>query len=223
MNEKQKIKNELEMARNAVKNAGLFLVSEKEIDKLAEVAVDAYRDYPLHNWFSDGKYNPKASELIMQISLKTMMKYGVIYADSPELNGFSIWMPPNFTGSKALPFLLKGGVILILNSGFKIIKKLMDYETLAMALKKKFTGHIDWYLYNLSVKKDAQGKGIASKLLKPMIEFTNKKNSVCYLETNKESNVQLYEHFGFKLMEKCLIPETDVMHYAMTKVPENIQ
>ena len=33
MNEKQQIQNELEMARNAVKNAGLYLVSKNEIKK----------------------------------------------------------------------------------------------------------------------------------------------------------------------------------------------
>ena len=39
MNEKQKIKNELEMARNAVKEAGLFLVSKKEIKKMHIVII----------------------------------------------------------------------------------------------------------------------------------------------------------------------------------------
>ena len=223
MNEKQKIKKELEMARNAVKEAGLFLVSKKEIDKLTEVAVDAYQDYPLHNWLSGGKYNPMLSKLLMKVSLKTMLDIGVIYADSPELNGFTIWMPPKFDGSKVLPFLLKGGFILILNFGFKFIKKLMDYETYAMGLKQKFTGNLDWYFFNLCVKKDAQGKGISTKLVKPMLEFLSKQNSVCYLETNKDTNVPIYEHFGFKLMEKGFIPETDVMHFAMVKQPENNQ
>ena len=92
-----------------------------------------------------------------------------------------------------------------------------------MNLKKKFTEHNDWYLFNLSVKKDAQGKGIASKLLKPMLEFLSKQNSVCYLETNKDTNVPFYEHFGFKMMEKGFIPQSNVIHYAMTKLPDNIK
>ena len=223
MNEKQKIKNELEMARNAVKEAGLFLVSKKEIDKLAEGAMDAYQNYPLHNWLSGGKYNPALSKLLMKVSLKTMIDNGVIYADSSELNGFTAWMPPNYTGTKALPFMLKGGFNLIRNFGFDIIKKLTEYDDFAMNLKKKFTEHNDWYLFNLSVKKDAQGKGIATKLVKPMLEFLSKQNSVCYLETNRDTNVPIYEHFGFKLMEKGFIPETDVMHFAMVKQPENNQ
>ena len=40
MNEKQKIENELEMARKTVKDAGLYLVSKNEIKKLAEVSYE---------------------------------------------------------------------------------------------------------------------------------------------------------------------------------------
>lgn len=109
MNEKQKIKNELEMARNAVKEAGLYLVSKKEIDTLAEGAMDAYQNYPLHNWLPGGTYNPLLSKLLMKVSFKTMIDNGIIYADSSELNGFTAWMPPNYTGTKALPFMFKGG------------------------------------------------------------------------------------------------------------------
>ena len=29
----------------------------------------------------------------------------------------------------------------------------------------------------------------------------------------------MYEHFGFCLKEKGLIPKSDVMHYAMTRQP----
>lgn len=215
-------KIDIPMAKNMVKKAGLYLVPKNEINKLANVAMDAYEDYPLHNWFSNGKYDPKASKLIMQISLKTMTDIGVIYADSPDINGFAVWLPPTFQGSKTLPFLINGGISLILHSGFGIINKLLTYENYAMNLKKKFTGHFDWYLYNLSVSKKAQGKGIGSKLLKPMLEFSDLEQLTAYLETNKESNVGLYEHFGFNLMEEDFIPNSNVKHYAMTRTPKKV-
>lgn len=40
--------------------------------------MEAYRDYPLHKWFSNGKYNLKASKNIMEASLKGMVKDGLI-------------------------------------------------------------------------------------------------------------------------------------------------
>ena len=212
-------KIEIPLARRVIKKAGLYLVQEKDLDRLAEVAADAYRDYPLHNWLTKGKYDAKASRLIMQITLKSMTEDAVIYADSEEINGFAVWLPFGFTGSKTLPFLLNGGLSLILHSGLGIIGRLLRYETYAMGLKKEFTDNYDWYLYNLSIRKDAQGRGLASKLMRPMLEFCDDEKMVAYLETNKESNVGLYRHYGFDLMKEEAIPKTPVLHYAMVRHP----
>lgn len=214
-------KIEVPIARNIIQRNGLYLVQKKDLDKVAEIAADAYQDYPLHNWFTKGKYNKKVSKLIMKISLKTMSKDAIIYADSEELNGFAIWLPFGFTGSKTLPFLFNGGIKLIFQAGLGIISRLLTYENFAMKLKKKYTNNVDWYLYNLSIKQSAQGKGIATKLLKPMLNFCDMEKMVCYLETNKEKNVTLYEHYGFYLEEKALIPKSDVWHYAMTRKFKN--
>ena len=212
-------KIEVPLARNAVEKAGLYLVPKERLGELADVAMDAYADYPLHNWLSGGTYDPKASRIIMDISLKTMTEDAVIYADSEELNGFAAWLPFGFTGNKAIPFLLSGGLKLILHSGLGIINRLSAYENYAMGLKKEYTDNYDWYLFNLSIKKGAQGKGIASKLLRPMLDFCDNEKMLCYLETNKESNVTLYQHYGFQLAEEKPVPKSDVMHYAMTRNP----
>ena len=213
-------KIEIPLAKNAIEKAGLYIVQKKDLDRLAEVAADAYLDYPLHNWFTKGKYDPVASRLIMQISLKTMTEDAVLYADSEEMNGFAAWLPFGFAGSKTMPFLMNGGMRLILHSGPGIIGRLLTYENYAMNLKKQFTDHYDWYLYNLSIKKDAQGKGIASKLMRPMLQFCDDERMVAYLETNKETNVSLYRHYGFDLMKEELIPKTPVTHYAMVRCPK---
>ena len=213
-------KIEIPMAKNAIKKAGLYLVTKADLDRLAEVAADAYCDYPLHNWFTNGTYDKIASKLIMQISLRTMTEDAVMYADSEEINGFAVWLPFGFTGSTTLPFLLNGGLKLILHSGPGIIGRLLAYETYAMNLKKEFTDHYDWYLYNLSIKKDAQGKGLASKLMRPMLQFCDEERMVSYLETNKDTNVGLYQHSGFELMREEKIPQTPVTHYAMVRNPQ---
>ncbi len=216
-------KIEIPLAKRAIERAGLYMVPKEDLGKLAEIAADAYRDYPLHNWFTKGKYDEKASDLIMQITLKTMTEDAVIYADSKEMNGFAVWIPFGFSGSKTLPFLFSGGLELICHSGPGIIGRLLTYENYAMNLKKQFTDNYDWYLYNLSIKKEAQGKGIASKLMRPMLQFCDDEQMVAYLETNKESNVGLYKHYGFDLMKEELIPKTPVTHYAMVRKPKPVE
>ncbi len=212
-------KIEIPLARRAIERAGLYIVKKEDLDRLSEVAADAYRDYPLHNWLTKGKYDAKASKLIMQITLKSMTEDAIIYADSEEINGFAVWLPFGFTGSKTLPFLLNGGLSLILHSGLGIIGRLLTYETYAMNLKKEFTDNYDWYLYNLSIKQDAQGKGIASKLMRPMLQFCDDERMVSYLETNKDKNVGLYQHYGFELKREEIIPKSPVTHYSMVRYP----
>ena len=212
-------KIEIPLAKKAIQKAGLYIVDEKDLDRLAEVAADAYCDYPLHNWFTKGKYDAKAASLLMEVSLKSMTENAVIYADSEEMNGFAAWLPFGFTGNKTLPFLANGGLRLFLHSGFGLVGRLLTYENYAMNLKKTFTDHYDWYLFNLSIRKDAQGKGLASKLMRPMLQFCDDERMVAYLETNKEANVGLYRHYGFDLMKEEQIPKSTVMHYAMVRKP----
>ena len=213
-------KIEVPLAKRAIEDAGLYIVQKKDFDRLADIAADAYRDYPLHNWFTKGKYDKKASELLMHITLKTMTEDAVIYADSEEMRGFAAWLPFGFTGNKSMPFILKGGLKLIFHSGLGMISRLSAYEKYAMNLKKEFTDNYDWYLFNLSIRKDAQGQGIASKLMRPMLDFCDNERMVAYLETNKEANVGLYRHYGFDLMREEKIPKSPVFHYAMVRHPK---
>ena len=39
-------KIEVPLARKAFEKAGLYIVGKKDLDRLAEVAADAYKDYP---------------------------------------------------------------------------------------------------------------------------------------------------------------------------------
>lgn len=217
--DKQARKTDISQAKLAIERAGLYIVQKKDIEQLAKVSADAYLDYPLHNWLFGGKYDAKASELLMEISLKTMLNDAVIYADSEELNGFAVWLPFGFSGTKAIPFFKNGAMKLIFHSGPGIIGRLLSYDSYSMNLKKEITDNYDWYLFNLCVKKDAQKKGIASKLMRPMLDFCDGERMPAYLETNKAVNVGLYQYFGFDLMKEEPIPKTSVMHYAMLKRP----
>lgn len=212
---------EIPLAKRALERAGLYIVEKKDLARLARLSADAYQDYPLHNWLTKGKYDPVASELLMLATLNSMSEDAVIYADSEEMNGFAVWLPFGFTGNKTIPFLVGGGLKLVLHSGLGIIGRLLTYDTYAMNLKKKFTDNYDWYLFNLSIKKDAQGKGIASKLMRPMLGFCDDERMVAFLETNKEFNVGIYRHYGFELKSEERIPETTVMHYAMVRNPKD--
>ena len=74
-----------------------------------------------------------------------------------------------------------------------------------------------WYLQEIGVDPQFKGKGYAGKLLRPMFARIDEEGLPCYLETEDEKNVTLYEHFGFRMVEKSAIPETKLTSWAMLR------
>ena len=194
---------------------GLYIAKPSDFETLINVAGKAYIDYPLHVYFYGGKYEEEGLKQAMRVNLYSMFDEGIIYADSEELNGFVILMPPVYTGIKTLSFVWNGGFWIIYGQGIKAFYRMVKFESFAMDLRKKYTNNEDWYLYNLCVHPNFQGKKISSKLIKPIINYFKMHKKICYLETNIDGNVPIYEHFGFKLLEKTTVPNSNVPHYAM--------
>ena len=65
MDKRQK-KVAIENVKNRLEKEGLYIVTFDDIDRLSEGAVDAYENYPLHNWMSKGRYDETASILLCQ-------------------------------------------------------------------------------------------------------------------------------------------------------------
>ena len=74
-----------------------------------------------------------------------------------------------------------------------------------------------WFLQAIGIVPKFQGKGHASELLRPMLSKIDKECLPCYLETIDEKNVSIYEHFGFKIIEKSIVPETRFTNWAMLR------
>ena len=208
-------KNEKEDLVNYLKEKGLYIAKKEDFEALATMSGRAYQDYPLSVYTNNGKYEEEFVKQTILVNLYSMCDEGIIYSDSEELNGLVIILPPGYTGIKTLSFIWNGGFKIIYNQGIRALIKMVNFESFAMDMRKKYTNYEDWYLYNLCIDKKCQGKKIASKLIKPLIEYFRINKKMCYLETNWDKNVPIYEHFGFKVMEKSLVPGSNVEHYAM--------
>ncbi|NPD87990.1 MAG: GNAT family N-acetyltransferase [Asgard group archaeon] len=76
-----------------------------------------------------------------------------------------------------------------------------------------------WYLTNIGIDTEFQGKGYGSKLIKPMLERIEKERYPVFLETNFEGNVKLYEHLGFELIDETKVLDTELVNWAMVRKP----
>ena len=52
-----------------------------------------------------------------------------------------------------------------------------------------------------------------------MLDRCDREGVPCYLETHNEQNLGLYEHFGFEVKEKGVLPGSNRSHWAMLRNP----
>lgn len=194
-----------------------YKMSKDNIDKFAECAALAYEKYPLFQYITNGKCDYKVIKTIIASSIYSMKNQVIGFSSDSDAKAVALFAPPKYTGSKAIPFLLGGGIKLGFLAPPSTFLRLLRYENHSMRLKKNYTNHDCWYLYNITVKPEFQNNGECSKLLRPMFEYFDRVGQNCYLETHNEKNVELYEHFDFKLLEISHIPKTDIKQYSMLR------
>lgn len=211
----------IRMAREVIEKEGFYIATKKDIPILGDVASDAYTGCPLHMWLFNGTYDRDGSTKIFTSTVAGVFKDSIIYGPDESLKGFAIWIKPGFSGSRFAPFILNGGLSLLANNKLSIYRKLVKYEVYVMDLKNGYTDNMDWYLFNLSVRRSSQGKGIASKLVRPMLRFIDSLGDMSYLETSDPKNIEIYKRYGYRLAQEDYLLGTHVRHCCMVRAPKS--
>lgn len=152
-----------------------------------------------------------------KVSLKTMSAKTFFLADSEQANSLAIFSPYEKGGVSLWKYIKAGGLALIPSIGFKMTKRMTTFEKFAMEIKNKHTKPGCWYLYVFVTMPEFRGKGLGSKIMKPMLEYLDAHNQDCYLETLSPINVEIYKKYGFELKEQVKVLNTDLTLYAMLR------
>ncbi len=48
-----------------------------------------------------------------------------------------------------------------------------------------------------------------------MLGWLDMQKLPCYLNTRNEKNIGLYEHYGFRVVEQLVLPDSGIIHTAM--------
>ena len=63
-----------------------------------------------------------------------------------------------------------------------------------------------WYLATLGTEPAAQGRGLGTAVLTPVLEQCDRDGVAAYLECSKERNVDYYARFGFRATGELRLP-----------------
>ena len=183
-----------------------------------EVLTRAFRYYPLLQYFfPDELERERIAQYFFQYILSYGVRYGEIYATSPNLESVAVWLnsdnyPMTFWRSiRSVPLSIIFGLGREGGSRMRYTGEYID------TVHKRLAPFKHWFLQTIGTDPPFKGKGYAGKLLHTMFTRIDKEGLPCYLETLDETNVRLYEHFGFKVIEESNVPDTNLTNWAMLR------
>ena len=192
---------------------------EKEHIKPASLMFSrAFKD-ELKDVFPDPAERMVKEPIAHEFYLRRDYSYSKVFITSPELEGIAIWVHSD----KRRPFwriLTSGAIWQAVKIGIKPLWKIHKIDEYMERKHKELAPMKHWYLAALAVDPEYQGKGWASKLLKEMFLNIDKEGLPCYLETEGEKNVSMYQHFGFKVIGEYIVPDTTDKLIAMLREPK---
>ena len=196
----------------------LIRLTEEHAQAAGKVLVRAFYDYPTfdHLFLEEDEKSKKLPE-IYEFFVRYGIMYGEVYSFSPNLEAVAVWLPFWEAEMTRENRYRCGGRELGLSLGKEYSKRYEPILKCEESCHRKYANFSHWYLYPIGVDPVYQGKGHAGVLLRAKFGEIDKRNVPCYLETNKEENVTLYQHFGFKIVEEGIIPETDIPYWAMLR------
>lgn len=145
------------------------------------------------------------------------------FITSSQLEGIAVWMHSD--KRKKRPFwriLTSGAIWPAIIIGIKALRKMQTLGEYIERKHKELAPNKHWYLALLAVDPQHQGEGYASKLLHEMLFYIDEEGLHCYLETEGEKNVSMYQHFGFEVVDEFVVPGTNDKLVAMLRKPMTI-
>jgi ribosomal protein S18 acetylase RimI-like enzyme len=193
-------------------------LEKEQVEQASGVLARAFRDDPeLLSLVPDQQKRQKLLLTMFRPALRHAIEHGEVYAVSPAIEGVAVWLPSTAPKMSLWAMLRGGGLGLLFGAGLGLARKMKEDEDFALKLRRQLAPFPHCYLAVLGVDPEFQGKGCASRLLKPMLARLAREKTPAYLETSIEDYVALYRHFGFEVIKETALPGTGTKMWVMLR------
>ncbi|MHA1965268.1 MAG: GNAT family N-acetyltransferase [Candidatus Thorarchaeota archaeon] len=186
-----------------------------------DVLTNAFWDDPLNLYFfPEEEKRKRFLPLFFEFRLKQGMRYGNVHVTSPDIVGVAIWIHSKTIESTLWRLLRSGGLKLYRAYGGALVSKMRKVDEFSTERRRRLAVTPYIHLGSFAVDPKHQGRGYASKLIRPMLQHLDEMRMHSYLETQDESNISLYQHYGFEVLEKGIVPDVGILHWDMMRTPQ---
>lgn len=203
-------------------NSIILRLCENEIPNAKTVIAKAFlKDNLFEYFFPEKSSRNKHIELYFEYMLQYCFNFGHIYTINPDNIGISLWLPSKTVLENDPKKKEISGWDRLEEEFFEeSIKKINEYNEYIDKLHKLSISSEHCYLDLIAVNPFFQGKGFATILLNQILYKLDQLKISCYLVTQNQKNVSIYEHFKFKVISCSNIPRTAIPHWEMIRIPD---
>jgi ribosomal protein S18 acetylase RimI-like enzyme len=200
----------------------LYKLTSDDLKKACMVAGSAFKDDPIMVFtYPDEEVRKQKAQYGFYMLYNYGIKKELAYATSENLEGTTIWLPPDKVYTSIWTMMRYGVFYTMRKVGLKLqaSKRTMKVFKYEEERHKELAPFDHWYFQNIAVKPEEQGKGYGGLLISTMIKNCESDGLPIYLETNTEKAVSIYQKYGFEILEHGIIPETPVPYWCMLRKP----
>jgi ribosomal protein S18 acetylase RimI-like enzyme len=173
-----------------------------EIPALAGALSRAFDDDPVMEWlFPNSRKRPRWTNTFFEVRLRQLIRQDEVWAVG-DSSGAALWAQPDRWKLSAGETAVMLGRIM-LGVGRRTVRGLRGLTL----IEEHHPHEPHWYLAVLGVDPVAQGSGLGSALLAPVLRACDEDGVGAYLESSKERNIAFYSRHGFKVTEEVRMPK----------------
>lgn len=195
------------------------LVPSSQLERAAEVLARAFYDDPVVRFiFPDERGRTPWLRMMFEVQVRLGHIYGKVYT-TEDFAGVAVWLTPENVELSPWQYIRAHGLTFGFNTPLGVLKRSLRFLGYTQELHRQCITAKHWYLPYLGVEPRQQGKGIGSRLLKPVLEQADESGLPCFLETANERTIRLYERHGFVVVREGDIPRGGPHLWAMLRKP----
>jgi ribosomal protein S18 acetylase RimI-like enzyme len=187
----------------------------EDVPALAGMLARSFFDDPVAMWACRSvPLRPRMLERFHATRLRQLLAAGEVWTTS-ELSSVALWATPARWRStpREDAALLRG----LLHP--RLVPRLPLVAGGLLGIERRHpTRPAHWYLAVLGTDPPAQGQGLGSSVLEPVLESCDRDGVGAYLESSKERNIDFYARHGFRVTRELRLPRGPTM-WAMWRNP----
>jgi ribosomal protein S18 acetylase RimI-like enzyme len=183
-------------------DATVRVAAIRDFDAVSATLARAFYDDPVFSFLlPDDATRLAKLEVVMGIFFKLGLPHGACYTTG-GYESVTLWRPPNGWHVPFWTYIVNGPKLLS-TFGARVFRSLAVVDM----MEKIHPQEPHWYLQTIGTDPKFQGKGYGGIIMRDRLAAVDAAHMPCYLESSKDTNIPIYQNFGFELTGEIQVPD----------------